>query len=186
MKITVGVSARHAHLTESTFRKLFGNVEFSKRNDLNQIGEFASNYTVTLKTEKSMIENVRILGPFREYDQVEISLTDAFKLGVKPPVRRSGVLEDSEGVTLVGNIGETKIENGLILAERHVHMNNEKALELGLKDKDVVTIKVEGVKAGTMEANVKVSDNAYYELHLDTDDANAFGLSNNDEVELIK
>lgn len=185
MKVTVGVSARHAHLTKETFNKLFGDVEFSKRNDLNQIGEFASDYTVTLKTEKSEINNVRVLGPFRNYDQIEISLTDAYKLGVKPPVRRSGVLEDSGSITLVGSVGEVILENGLIIAERHVHMNKEKAQELNLQDKDEVTLKVDGFKAGTMQANVKISDNAYFEIHLDTDDANAFMLKNGDEVELI-
>jgi len=185
MKIKVGVSNRHVHLTDNTFIKLFGNVEITKRNDLNQLGEFASNFTVTLKTEKSTIDNVRVLGPFREYDQVEISLTDAYKLGVKPPMRTSGVIEDSGSIILVGVLGEVKLEKGLIIAERHVHMTEERAIDLGLKNDQAVAIKIEGPKRGVIEAYVKTSKNGFLEIHLDTDDANAFMLKNDDEVEMI-
>ncbi len=185
MKINVGVSNRHAHLTEETFVKLFGHNKITKRNDLNQIGEFASDFTVDLKTEKGTLERVRILGPFRDYDQVEISVTDSYKLGIKPPVRASGDVKDSASGTLIGEIGEVKLDTGIIIAERHIHMTEKQALEFGFVDKQAVVIKIEGIKRGVIEAFVKISSKAFLEIHLDTDDANAFLLKNGDEVEMI-
>lgn len=185
MKINVGVSNRHCHLTEETFKQLFGDVEITKRNDLNQIGEFASDFTVTIKTEKSTIENVRVLGPFRPYNQVEVSLTDAYKLGVKLPVRASGNLDNSGTITLIGTEGPVTLNNALIVAERHIHMTPSIASELGLTNGQKVNVKIDGEKQGTIEVFTKISDNAYFELHLDTDDANAFMLKSGDSVELI-
>lgn len=185
MKINVGVSNRHVHLTKETFVKLFHHDEITKRNELNQIGEFASNFTITLKGEKGEIENVRILGPFRDYDQVEISVTDSYKLGIKPPVRRSGELDNSSSLVLIGEAGEVKLDNGVIISERHVHMTEKQATELNLVDKQAVVIKIEGIKRGVIEAYVKTSPGAFLELHIDTDDANAFMLKNGDEVEMI-
>ncbi len=185
MELNVGVSNRHCHLRRDTFVKLFGDVELTKRNELNQIGEYASDYTVTIKTDKDQIDKVRVLGPNREYDQIEISLTDAYKLGVKPPVRSSGKLEGSEGVTLIGTVGTVNIEYGLIIAERHVHMNPSIASELGVKNGEAVAIQIEGAKRGVIEAFAKISDNGFFEIHLDTDDANAFMLKNGDKVELV-
>lgn len=185
MIIKVGVSNRHVHLTKDTFVKLFGDVELTKRNDLNQIGEYASEFVVTIKTEKSTIDNVRVLGPLRDYDQVEISVTDAYKLGVKPPVRASGDVNGSSSITLVGKLNEVTLEKGLIIAERHVHMNEETAKELDLENDQPVAIKIEGQKRGVIEAYVKISEKGFLEIHLDTDDANAFLLKNGDEVEMI-
>lgn len=185
MKLNVGVSARHIHLTEEVYNQLFGDNEIEKRNDLNQKGEFASLVSVSLKGEKGSIENVRVLGPFRNYNQIEISKTDAHKLGVNPPVRASGDLADSSPITLVGPNGEVYLEKGLIIAERHVHMTEEQARELGLQNKQKVLVQIDGEKAGTIEAYVKISANAFFEIHLDTDDANAFLLKNGDEVKLL-
>ena len=184
-KVTVGVSARHAHLTKEVYEQLFGDTNIEKRNDLNQVGEFASSSVVNIKTEKGILENVRVLGPFREYNQIEVSKTDAYKLGVNPPVRASGDLASSTPVTLVGPKGEVSLNEGLIIPERHIHMNELKAQELGLKDGEKVIVVIGGEKIGTIEAFVKISDNGFYEIHLDTDDANAFLLKNNDEVNII-
>lgn len=182
---TVAVSNRHLHLTKETYEMLFDE-PISMKKPLNQIGEFAANQTVTLKTPKTEMPNVRIIGPFRKYNQVEISRTDAYTLGLNPPVRQSGDVEDSETITVIGPKGEVTLESACIQAERHVHMNSNKARELGLKHEDIVKIKVNNDKSGMMEAFVKVSDNGFYEIHIDTDDANAFLLKTGDEVEIEK
>ncbi len=182
--IKVGVSNRHVHLTEDIYNQIFS-VPMSKRNNLHQIGEFASNQVVTIKTEKAEINNIRVLGPFRKYNQVEISRTDAYTLGLNPPVRRSGELEKSETVTIIGDKGSIVLENACIIADRHVHMNPEMAQDLEVSDNQLVKIVVKGDKACILDAHIKISDNGYYELHLDFDDANACGLKNDDEVEMI-
>lgn len=182
---TIAISNRHVHLTKETYEKLFDEPITIKK-PLNQIGEFASMQTVTIKTEKTTIENVRVLGPFRKYNQVEISRNDAYKLGINPPVRQSGDLEDSETITLIGPKGEVTLENACIQAERHIHMNKGKAAELGLKNEDLVKLKIENDKGGIMEAFVKVTDNGFFEIHIDTDDANCFLLKTGDEVEILR
>jgi len=184
MKIPVGISNRHIHLKEEIYNLLFDE-ELTKRNDLNQPGEFASNQVLTIKTAKNKINNVRILGPLRDYDQVEISKTDAYLLGINPPIRKSGDLVNTPAIILVGPKGEVELNNAVIIAERHIHMTNAFALANNFYDDEEVNIKIAGEKPGIIEAKVKTSDEAYLELHLDTDDANAFLLKNNDEVEII-
>lgn len=181
--INARVSNRHVHLTKEIYDLLF-NEEITKKYDLNQIGEFASNQTLTIKNGDKEIKNVRVLGPFREYTQVEISKRDARTLGVNPPVRRSGDLEGSLKIIL--ETEKASIETtGLIIANRHVHVNTSEASKYNLKDKQLVQIKVSGDKSGIMDAEVKVSDTGYYEFHIDTDDANAFLIEDNDKVTLI-
>lgn len=181
MKITVGVSNHHVHLKQSDLDILFG-CELTKKSDLKQPGQFASNEVLTIKTDKAEINNVRVLGPVRDYTQVEISKTDAYKLGLNPPVRSSGCLDNSEIVTLIGPKGTIKT-SGCIIADRHIHITYEDKEKYKLPDK--VNVKIEGEKPGIIEVNIKPSNVAYFELHLDTDDANAFLLKNNMEVEII-
>lgn len=181
----IAVSNRHLHLTKEIYDELFDEPLSIKR-PLNQIGEFASFQTVTLKTEKGEIPNVRLIGPLRKYNQVEISRSDAYLLGINPPVRESGDLEDSETITIVGPKGEVTLKDACIQAERHVHMNEKKAEELGLKHEDMVKLIVNNDKGGIMEAFVKVSSNGYFEIHLDKDDANCFLLKTGDKVEIEK
>lgn len=181
MKLKVGVSNRHIHLKQEDLDILFGS-ELTKRNDLTQPNQFAANETLTIKTDKDEIKNVRVLGPVRNYTQIEISKTDAYKLGLNPPVRSSGDLEGSEVVTLIGPNGSIKT-NGCIIADRHIHITNTDKEKYNLSDK--VKVKIDGEKKGVIEVNVKTSSEAYFELHLDTDDANAFLLKNGDEVEII-
>ena len=181
----IAVSNRHVHLTKEIYNLLFDEPISIKR-PLNQIGEFASFETVTLKTEKSEIPNVRIIGPLRKYNQVEISRTDAYQLGLNPPVRQSGDLEDSETITLIGPKGKVTLNDACIQAERHVHMNAKKAEELGLKHEDMVHLIVDNDKGGVMDAFVKVSDNGFFEIHIDKDDANCFLLKTGDEVVIEK
>ncbi len=181
MKIKVGVSNRHVHLKQSDLDILFGkNLTIKKM--ITQPGQFACNETVTIKTNKSEINNVRVLGPTRNYTQIEISKTDAYKLGLNPPVRTSGDLDGSEVVTIIGPKGSIET-NGCIIADRHIHVTYEDKEKYNLPDK--ILIKVGGIKPGIIETNVKVSKEAYFELHLDTDDANAFLLKTGDEVEIL-
>lgn len=182
-EINVRISNRHVHLTKEIYDLLFDE-EISKRNDLNQIGEFASNETVTIINGDKKIENVRVLGPFRNYNQVEISRRDARNLGLKPPVRRSGDLQDSLEITLQTN-KNTVVVKGLIIASRHVHINTLDASKYGVKDGDIVNVRIDGPKKGVIEAEVKVSDNGFYEMHIDTDDADAFILEDNDKATMI-
>lgn len=180
-KVKVAISNRHVHLTKETYYKLF-DFDLTKRKDLNQIGQFAAEETVDLVSGDNFIENVRIVGPFRNYNQVEISKTDARKLKLNPPVRTSGDLEDSEHITLRTEKASITLDEGCIIADRHVHFNTLDQNIYGVKDKDKLKIHILGEKRGTIEAFAKVSDDGYYELHLDTDDANAFLLNNGDEV----
>ena len=182
-EINARISNRHVHLTKEVYEMLFDE-EISKRNDLNQIGEFASNQTLTLKNGDKEIKNVRVLGPFREYNQVELSKRDARSLGLNPPVRRSGELDGAEKITLITDKASLEIK-GAIISERHIHINTKEAYKYGVVDKQLVKIKVDGEKSGSMDAYVKVSDNGFYELHIDTDDANAFLLLDNDKVTMI-
>lgn len=184
MKVKVGISNRHIHLTEEAYRLLF-DVNLTKKADLNQPGEFASNETVTIKTQKGEIENVRIVGPFRKYNQVEISYSDAIKLGINPPVRRSGNLKDACDLVVSSNKGSFLLKSCCIVANRHVHMSESMARSLRLKDDDEVKIKVDSLKGGVLTSFVKVSKDGFFELHLDRDDAASLQLKNGDEVELI-
>lgn len=185
MDVTVGVSNRHVHLNKDDFLILFGHLtQLEKRNNLNQPTQFASTLKVTLKSPKSEIENVCVLGPLREYTQVEICKTDAYKLELKPPYRDSGDLNDSETITIVGSIGQITKSNCCIIPTRHIHVEENNTL---FNDKEIVKIKVKGMKPGIMDnVHIKKQPNSKFELHLDTDDANAFNLENGNIVEIIK
>lgn len=185
MKVKVGVSNHHVHLCEDDFKILFGENELIKKVDLNQPGEFASVLTVSVRGEKGQIDNLRVLGPLRSYTQVEVSKTDCYKLGVNPPVSASGDLENAELVTIIGPVGEVK-KNACIIANRHIHVDKDIIAENGLEGMSIVSVRVSGSKGGILEnVYLKETKNAYFEIHLDTDDANAFLLKQNDEVEII-
>lgn len=183
-RVKVGISNRHVHLTNEVYNTLFLH-PLTKKRDLTQIGDFASNQTVTLKTEKGIIENVRVIGPNRNYNQVEISRSDARKLGLNPPVRKSGDLIDSETITIVSEKDSITLKNVCIIAERHVHMCIQDAKKLGISNEDLVQILVKGDKSCILDAHVKVSENGVLAFHIDTDDANAAGLNQDDEVEIL-
>ena len=185
MKITVGISNRHIHLTEDDYKILFGSIPFTKRNDLNQPGMFASELTVTLKGEKREIENVRVLGPLRSYTQVEISKTDAYYLGTNPPVRNSGDVENAGDITIIGPNGTIKTNNAIIAA-RHIHVDKKIREEHNLVGINKVSVRIPGEKSGIIDnVYLKDSEEAYFELHLDTDEGNGFLLNQGDEVEII-
>ena len=185
MKISVGVSNRHVHLTKEDYIALFGNTPFTKRNDLNQPGMFASELTVTITGPKRSIENVRILGPLRSYTQVEVSKTDSYTLGIDPPVRNSGELDGASEITIIGPVG-TITKNVAIIADRHIHVDKRIREERNLVGIEEVSVKIPGEKSGIINhVFLKDSEEAYFELHLDTDDANGFLLKQDDEVEII-
>lgn len=188
MEVMIGVSNRHVHLCERDLKILFGeNYELEVKKELVQPGEFASNSVVTIKTEKSEINNVRVLGPLRSYTQVEVSLTDAFKLGVRPPVRDSGDLEGSSSITIVGPNGSIDLSEGCIIATRHIHMTPDDVVRLGLDGVKTVSVKLNGEKGGILNnVHLKVSPNYKLEFHIDTDDANAHMAKTGDIAEIIK
>ena len=140
MKIRVGVSNRHIHLCKSDADILFGsNYIFQKRNDLSQEGEYACMETVRVWTNKGEFSHVRVIGPLREYTQVEVSEDDARVLGINPPMRNSGMLQDSESVWVGGPKGEKFIKNCCIKANRHIHCNTLD--NIGHNNRDIVKVK---------------------------------------------
>lgn len=181
MKVTIGISNRHVHLTKETYKELFERETLEKRNDLNQIGEYASLDTVTIEYNGKIIENVRIIAPFRKYNQIELLGTDLEYLGIEAPIRRSGDLENTPGITLINGDNKVQLENGVIRSERHVHVPSKDAEVYGLIDKERVVL---GNDKVSFDAFVKISDNAYFEVHIDKDEALQYGLSNGDEVEI--
>ena len=187
MKVSVGISNRHVHLTKEHLEILFGtDYELHMLRSVNQPGQFACEEKVTIVTEKSKIENVRILGPTRSYTQVEISKSDAIKLGINPPVRDSGDLENSASITIVGPCGTVELDHGCILATRHIHITPSEQKKWGLEGVSKVDVKICNEKGGILgQVHMKVAEDSYYEMHIDTDDANAFLLNNGDEVEIL-
>lgn len=188
MKVSVGISNHHVHLTQSDADILFGkDYKFNKKNDINQPKQYATIETVTLKTDKNKIENVRIILPIRNYTQVEISRTDAYNLGLNPPVRESGDIKESESVTIIGPNGEITIKEGCIIADRHIHLLPSQAKMYDLENEDEVYVDIGGTKGAILKnVRLKVSEESYFELHLDTDDANSNLIKNGDIVTIIK
>ncbi len=186
MKISVGVSNRHVHLTKEIYDLLFDE-EISKFRDLDQPFQYAANQKVSLKNGDRVIKDVRLVGPFRDYNQVELSRTDCYQMKLNPPVRDSGCLKDTEKITIIGPKGSAHIDMGVIIANRHIHIKPSELKKYGLQQDELVCVRILGEKAGILEnVHLKVQDTAALRLHLDTDDANAFGLKNDDIVEVLK
>ncbi|HHU51665.1 MAG TPA: phosphate propanoyltransferase [Firmicutes bacterium] len=187
-KVPVGISNRHVHLSQEDLELLFGpGHQLTLKKDLSQPGQFAAEETVDLIGPKGSIKKVRILGPVRPQTQVEISITDCFALGVKPPVRDSGDLTGTPGITIEGPKGKIDIKEGVIVAQRHLHLHTTEAEELGLKDKDYISVKTEGPRSVIFEnVLVRVGPKYAKDLHVDTDEANAAALKNGDLVTVIR
>ena len=189
MKVKLGISNRHVHLTEENYKKIFGDEPLNVVRYLNQPGQFASDKFVTLKNGDREIKHVRVLGPTRDYNQVEISRTDSYVLKLNPPIRNSADLKDSSPITIVNeeNNKEIYLSEWCIIATRHLHIHPDEAKEYGLEGVKKVKIRIDGEKSGILEnVHVRVSERAKYELHLDTDDGNAFNVKTGDEVEIIE
>ena len=183
MKANLKISNRHVHLTKETYDQLFDE-EMNVLKPLGQGKYFVSDKTLTLKTDNYEIKNVKIIGPFRNYDQIEISKADANHFKLNPPVRQSGDLQDAEKIMLVSEKASVSVK-GCIIAQRHIHISPEDAQKYGLKDKQKVTLKLDGERSGMMDAFVKVTKDANLEIHIDTDESNAFSLANDLEIEII-
>ena len=178
--IPVAISARHIHLTTEAVAALFGpGYELTARNELSQPGQFACAETLDVVGPKRTLEGVRILGPTRRKNQVEISRTDEFFLGIDAPVRNSGDVDGSAGVTLVGPHGSLVLEEGAICARRHIHMQPEDAAYYGVEDRDVVEVAIDSAGRDLVFGDVliRVRPNYRLEMHIDTDEANAAELS---------
>ena len=185
MKVKIGVSNRHVHLTHDDYVLLFGNETIKKERDLVQKGQFASSSKVTIKTDKNYIENVRVLGPFRNYTQVEISKTDSYFLGINPPIRNSGDLTDANEITIIGPMGSI-VRKSCIIDTRHIHINKSDRDNLGLTNVDYVKVEVGNIKKSILyDVYIKESEDGVFELHLDLDDANACFLKNGDEATIL-
>ena len=175
-KIMVETSARHVHVTKEDLAVLFGEgYELTKKKDLSQPGQFACEERVAVVGPKSQFPAVSILGPERKQTQVEISASDARAIGVTAPVRESGDLAGSGACRIIGPKGEIEISEGVIIAKRHVHMTPEDAEEFGLKDKDVVSVKIDSPERSLIfgDVVVRVSDSYALAMHIDTDESNA-------------
>lgn len=182
--IPVGVSVRHVHLSRADCDALFGpGYELSRRRDVTQPGQFVTRETVDLIGPRGEIAGVAIINPLRKETQVEVARTDAFRLGVDPPLRESGSLEGTPGLTLRGPAGEVTLARGVILAHRHVHMHPDEAKAFGVTDKDLIKVRVEGEREMTMgDVIVRVRPDFTLDLHIDTDEANAAGLTSDSVV----
>ncbi|NLL81587.1 MAG: phosphate propanoyltransferase [Tissierellia bacterium] len=187
-QLPIALSNRHLHLSQEDLETLFGEgYELTKTKDLSQPDQYACEEKVDLVGPKRTIKGVRILGPTRPESQVEVSMSDAISLGISPVVRNSGDTEGSPGVKLVGPKGEVDLEKGVIVAARHIHMSTEDAEEFGLADKDVVRVKVGGIRGLTFEnVLVRVSPKFALDMHVDIEEGNAAGVKNGDLVEIIK
>ncbi len=185
--IKVGVSQRHVHLSQGDLETLFGKGYELTVKKMLMGREFASNEVVTLVGPSlKAIENVRVLGPVRKSTQVEISRTDTFILKVSPPVRPSGEVAGSARLVLVGPKGSVYLKEGVIIANRHIHLSPEGAKEKGVRDGDMVDVLVEGEKPTKFyDVQVRVRDDFHSEMHIDTDDANCAGLKNGDSVTIL-
>ena len=186
--VPVGVSARHIHLTQEHVEALFGEgYQLTKKKGL-MGGQFASNETVTIVGLKlRAIENVRILGPVRSKSQVEISATDALRLGVKAPIRESGNIAGSAAIAVVGPKGAIYLDEGCIVAKRHIHMAPQDAMAAGVHDGDIVSVKADNERGTTFNnVQIRVDDSFTLEMHIDTDEANAAKIATGDTVRIIK
>ena len=187
MRVSIGISARHVHLCQEDFEKLFGkDGHLTKYVDLNQPTMFAANEKVSIITDSGRIDNVRIVGPIRPYTQVEISKTDSYKLKLNPPVRNSGDLENSESVYIEYNGKRIFAKNSCIIANRHIHIKNSDLDKYGFKNNQIVKLKVSSIKGGILDnVVIKATEEAYFEAHLDLDDANANFINDGDIGDII-
>jgi putative phosphotransacetylase len=186
-EVKVGVSNRHIHLDRTAMDVLFGkDSELHPMKDLGQPGQYAAEETVTLKGPRGELKRVRVLGPLRAQTQVEISVTDGFSVGVKAPIRESGQLEGTPGIEVIGPKGSVVLEEGVIVALRHIHMHTDDAKRFGVENGQIVKVKVGGDRGGILDnVVIRVSPKFALEMHIDVDEANGLGVANGDFVEVL-
>ncbi|WP_050337130.1 phosphate propanoyltransferase [Candidatus Phytoplasma phoenicium] len=187
--IPLGISGRHVHLSQKTLDILFGvsNYQLTLFKNLKQKGQFAATEKIDIMSPSGKIlTGVRILGPVRNLDQVELSQSDCLRYQFQAFVRSSGDIRNSGKATLIGPKGQLEITEGVIIADRHIHFSTDEAKMFNIKDKQIVNIKIKGIKSGIL-GNVlcRVHESFVLECHLDTDDASAFLLKTGEEVEML-
>jgi propanediol utilization protein len=188
VKIPIAVSARHAHLSAATLHALFGEgFELNVRHWLSQTGQFSARETVSLVGPRGRIDHVRLMGPPRNQDQVELSRSDECTLGVAAPLRMSGDVANTPGLQVIGPVGEITLPSGVITARRHIHMSPDEARHLGVRHGQVLSVKIdsEGRDLIFGDVTVRVAPDFRLELHLDTDEANAAGVTNGSYAEIV-
>ena len=185
--IIVNISNRHWHCTRETFEILFGkNTKPTNIRDLIQPGQFACKETVVLKGTRGEIKKARLIGPFRSYNQIELSRTDCVALGIDAPVRDSGNVKGSAPITLIGPQGEVKLEEGAIIQMRHIHFHPSEAAEYGVKSMEYGKIRVgQPPRDAVLTVLCRVREDMKLECHLDTDEGNAMNVRNGDQVVLL-
>lgn len=180
MNIPIEVSARHTHLSKEAVEALFGqNHQLTPKRELSQPGQFLCEERVNVIGENGILKNVAVLGPERKQTQVEISITDSIKLGIKSKIRESGDLEDTPGCVLEGPKGKYKIDSGLIISKRHIHMPPDDAKAMGVQSGQIVSVEVKSLDRSLIfnDVVVRVSDNFKLSMHIDTDEANALNAN---------
>lgn len=187
-KILIEVSARHVHVTTEDLETLFGKgYQLTPKKDLSQPGQYAAAERVDLVGPRSTLKNVSILGPVRQASQVEVSMSDARTLGLNPSIRESGNIDGTIGVQLVGPVGSVTLDKGLIVAKRHVHLTPEAAEAQGVVNGQVVEIKVQTDDRSMTFGDVviRVSEKFAPAMHIDTDEANAAGITSTAWGEIV-
>ena len=187
--VPIGISNRHIHLTREHVEVLFGKgYQLTKCKDLSQPGQYACKEQLTIVgPSMRAIEGVRVLGPERKKSQVEISRTDSFTLKVKPPVRESGDLVGSAPITIIGPKGIVTLDEGCIIANRHIHMSVEEGEKFGVRDGEYVDVEINGERRSLFyDVQIRVHKDFRLEMHIDTDDANAAGVGNGFKAKLLK
>ncbi len=186
-RVPVGVSARHIHLSQEHVEILFGaGATLTEFKPLSQPGQFAANETVAVYGPKGSFPKVRILGPARKATQLEVSRTDAFALGLQPPLRESGSIEGTPGIRIVGPAGEITVDKGVIVAARHIHFHTSDAERWGIADKQLLKVHVGGDRGVVFEQVLaRVSDQFALDMHIDTDEGNAASVNTGDFGEIV-
>ncbi|SKC88568.1 phosphate propanoyltransferase [Maledivibacter halophilus] len=186
--IPVGISNRHVHLSQSDVSLLYGeNYQLTPYKELAQPGQCACKETVILCGPKGALERVRVIGPARVQTQVEILSGDCFALGIKAPVRISGDISGSSGLTIIGPKGSIQLTEGVIVAQRHIHMHPEDAKRFSVENEQVVKIEVDGPRGGILNhVLIRVSENSALECHIDVEEANALGVQSSSSIKIIE
>lgn len=188
-EIPIAISARHVHLKQATIMALFGHgYALHPQVPLSQPGQFAATETVTLIGPRGQIEHVRVLGPPRDADQIELSRSDEITLGIDAPLRVSGDLTHTPGIELVGPAGKVSLPSGVLMPVRHIHMSPADARRLGVQDRDRVRVAVDSDGRDLVfgDVVVRVSREFRLELHLDTDEGNAAGVTEGMMARLVE
>jgi putative phosphotransacetylase len=187
-QVHIGVSARHIHLSKEHIAVLFGQgYELQILKELSQPGQYAAVEVVSVQGANGGMDKIRILGPARGATQLEISRTDAYSLGVNPPVRQSGSLEGTPGIKVIGPLGVVVLDQGVIVAARHIHFHTTDAESIGIKDQQLLKVKLNGERPLILEhVLARVSDQFALDLHIDTDEANAAGVKTGEFAEILE